>query len=574
MKDALKINFAIWGMIICLMLKACSSADAQNVFFPANPGDMIVKGTVGAWTGVPGGTAGCVLMSQGPTAAPTWSCALSFGFSLPPIATNRVFGNVSGAQAIPTAIDINQFLNTIGYDVLRPPALGSIPYLEPLSATWQALVPTTNVGWVLANQGIGKAPAWAFNAGVAVPGAAGLCLVSNGVGVAPTYQSCVTAFASTMTNGQLLVGQTGSVPLPKTVNGDGTLDLNAAFTLATVNSNVGSFGSATAVPIITVDGKGRLTAVSTATPTVTSVNGVAYPAAGTTGDLLQATAAGTMGRLAAVATGNVLRSGGVGVVSAWGKVAMTTDIVGATPVANGGTNCSVASGTCVDNVSGFASTGIMSRTGAGTYTFSTLTALMDSGLCSVQGDIIFRGAATWSCLATSTSGQVLSTNGAGANPSWIPAGGTGTVTNIATAGLATGGAITTTGTVTVTAVAKSDQTTGTSNVLAVTPLHQQDHDSAMKAAVNFTGSTGATNYTYNVTSVTRNSAGNYNVNLTTNFATVNYACTVTSASGVGFSMCNTDSATNSTSVVRIACQNSVGSAADPTQAHMICVGRQ
>lgn len=47
---------------------------------------------------------------------------------------------------------------------------------------------------------------------------------------------------------------------------------------------------------------------------------------------------------------------------------------GVLPVANGGTNCSVASGTCLDNIAGFASTGILARTAAGTYGFRTLTA--------------------------------------------------------------------------------------------------------------------------------------------------------------------------------------------------------
>jgi hypothetical protein len=41
--------------------------------------------------------------------------------------------------------------------------------------------------------------------------------------------------------------------------------VTAAGTLATVNSNVGSFGSATSVPVVTVNAKGLVTAVSTAT---------------------------------------------------------------------------------------------------------------------------------------------------------------------------------------------------------------------------------------------------------------------------------------------------------------------
>ena len=45
---------------------------------------------------------------------------------------------------------------------------------------------------------------------------------------------------------------------------DGSASVSAALTLATVNTNVGSFGSATSIPVITVNGKGLITAVSTA----------------------------------------------------------------------------------------------------------------------------------------------------------------------------------------------------------------------------------------------------------------------------------------------------------------------
>ena len=56
-----------------------------------------------------------------------------------------------------------------------------------------------------------------------------------------------------------------------TTNFDGSAAATGAITLATVNSNVGSFGSATSVPNITVNAKGLVTAVSTtAIPTATS----------------------------------------------------------------------------------------------------------------------------------------------------------------------------------------------------------------------------------------------------------------------------------------------------------------
>lgn len=55
------------------------------------------------------------------------------------------------------------------------------------------------------------------------------------------------------------------------------------------------------------------------------------------GDLLYANTTTTLAKLADVATGNVLRSGGVGVAPAWGKVDLTADVTGTLPAANGGT---------------------------------------------------------------------------------------------------------------------------------------------------------------------------------------------------------------------------------------------
>jgi hypothetical protein len=45
---------------------------------------------------------------------------------------------------------------------------------------------------------------------------------------------------------------------------DGTANVSAALTLATVNSDTGSFGSSTTIPVVTVNAKGLVTAVSTA----------------------------------------------------------------------------------------------------------------------------------------------------------------------------------------------------------------------------------------------------------------------------------------------------------------------
>ena len=46
------------------------------------------------------------------------------------------------------------------------------------------------------------------------------------------------------------------------VSFDGSANVSGTLTLASINANVGSFGSASNIPIITVDGKGRITAIS------------------------------------------------------------------------------------------------------------------------------------------------------------------------------------------------------------------------------------------------------------------------------------------------------------------------
>lgn len=97
------------------------------------------------------------------------------------------------------------------------------------------------------------------------------------------------------------------------------------------------------------------------------------------------------------------------------------------------------------------------------------------------------------------------------------------VTSVATAGLATGGPITSTGTVTVTAASKSDQQAGTSTTTAVTPAHAGDHDGDAKAWCICNGS-GTILASYNIASVTHVGTGVFTFALTTAFSSANYVC--------------------------------------------------
>lgn len=87
---------------------------------------------------------------------------------------------------------------------------------------------------------------------------------TTGVITIPTNNNQITNGAGYITSASLLATATGDVA--GTVSGT-----NLPLTLATVNSNVGSFGTSTSVPTFTVNAKGLITAVSAAAiPTATT----------------------------------------------------------------------------------------------------------------------------------------------------------------------------------------------------------------------------------------------------------------------------------------------------------------
>lgn len=70
--------------------------------------------------------------------------------------------------------------------------------------------------------------------------------------------------------------------------------------------------------------------------------------------------------------GQTILSTGPTTAPLWGGVTLSA-VTGTLAVSHGGTGASSASGTALDNISGFASTGFLTRTGAGTYAFQSTT---------------------------------------------------------------------------------------------------------------------------------------------------------------------------------------------------------
>lgn len=80
----------------------------------------------------------------------------------------------------------------------------------------------------------------------------------------------------------------------------------------------------------------------------------------------------------------------------------------------------------IQNVSATARILARATAGAGVIEEATLSTVLDFIGSAAQGDILYRGASSWVRLPAGTAGYVLSTGGAGADPSWVaPAAGGG-----------------------------------------------------------------------------------------------------------------------------------------------------
>jgi len=208
-----------------------------------------------------------------------------------------------------------------------------------------------------------------------------------------------------------------------------TLAALGAGTVTSVSSGTGLTGGP-------ITGSGTLSLAQIGTlELLANVGGVSASPAGTTlSALLDAaigSARGSILRRGASAwsvltpgtSGTYLKSGGSGADLSWDSpagsgtvtsVATSGGITGG-PITGSGTLslAPVATARLLANVSG--SSAAPSET--------TVSAFLDATLGSSRGMILYRGASAWAALSPGTAGQVLTTGGASANPTWATGGG-------------------------------------------------------------------------------------------------------------------------------------------------------
>lgn len=155
-------------------------------------------------------------------------------------------------------------------------------------------------------------------------------VLGGGAGVAPG------PMASLGTTTTVLHGNAAGAPTFGAVSL--TADVSGILPVANGGNNNAFFsvsGPATSVKTYTFPNASST--VLTSNAAVTTAQGGTGFTSYAVGDMLQASGTTTLAKLVAVATGNVILSGGVGTISSWGKVGLTTHVSGTLGPTNGGT---------------------------------------------------------------------------------------------------------------------------------------------------------------------------------------------------------------------------------------------
>jgi hypothetical protein len=133
------------------------------------------------------------------------------------------------------------------------------------------------------------------------------------------------ALNQALADGKIYIGNGSGIGTAVTPSGDVTI----------TNAGVTAIGALRVTNVMIANSAIDLTAKVTGV--LPGANGGTGQSSYAVGDLLYASGASALSKLADVATGNALLSGGVTAAPAWGKVGLTTHVSGILPSANGGT---------------------------------------------------------------------------------------------------------------------------------------------------------------------------------------------------------------------------------------------
>ena len=246
-----------------------------------------------------------------------------------------------------------------------------------------------------AGTGLSESPSYTFN-------------IAN-VGTAGTYGSA-SSVPVFITNAQ---GQVTSVTNTGIAIASGAVSgLAASATTDTTDANnitSGTLGTSRLSGSYTgVTGVGTLTAGTWNATAIGPVYGGTGFTSYAVGDLLYADTTSSLARLADVAVGNALISGGASADPSWGKIGLATHVDGTLPIANGGTG--TTSTTFVDLATNVTGTLPVGNGGTGAATFTANNVLLGNGTSAFQ------------VVAPGTTGNLLTSDGSTWTSSPAPSG--------------------------------------------------------------------------------------------------------------------------------------------------------
>jgi hypothetical protein len=240
----------------------------------------------------------------------------------------------------------------------------------------------------------------------ATSGGTGLTTYTVGDTLYSGTTNALTKLAGNITTTKKFLGQTGTgaasaAPIWQQPAASDITGLATSATTDTTNANnitSGTLGTARLSGSYTgITGVGTLAAGTWNGSTIAATYGGTGQSSYAVGDLVYADTTTTLAKLADVATGNALISGGVGAAPSYGKIGLATHVSGTLPIANGGTGST--STTFVNLASNVTGTLPVGNGGTGAATFTANNVLLGNGTSAFQ------------VVAPGTTGNVLQSNG-------------------------------------------------------------------------------------------------------------------------------------------------------------------